>query len=180
MFTVAANLTYIPGLSEDEFGEAVYGTGMKAAKLAYDDVADHLLEDVREYPPSPNRKMEWVSEAQKRWARWAYMAGILPYVRTFDYQRGWVFTEPQLKDGKITVILKNGDLRNYRNENYFPFVGGGLMQNNANQYQQRFHTITGWKQVQPIADSWLLAYIDRFKMHLDELLQKKMAELFRT
>lgn len=166
MYEVTTVLTFIPDFNSALVEESLQQIGLSAAKAAYSEVHDPMLKEVSEYPPPRSGQVKWVSDAQRRWAHWAYMAGILPYTRSFNYQRGWALSEPKEKGGMITVILSNSNLHNYRDQDYLPFVGGGFMKGNTNSWQQPFHTDWGWKRSQPIAAGWFEAYLEVFVKEL--------------
>lgn len=93
--------------------------------------------DMKKYPGPVVYPIEWESEAQERWSRWALGQDILPSTRTGEFFRNY--------DVRVNRALAESAIVN--TSEYADFLVG--------EQQQRFHGNTGYRKITSYEDDLL-------------------------
>lgn len=148
----------IIGFLED-YEDFAYGVFQETAN----EIAPHVLDELRDEPGKPTYPIQWTSEKQRR----AFFAtdgfgGGIPYRRTGKLAKAWIAEARRDGDSFLFVIENPAKAA--------PFVYGSLAQNrtSALRFQQRFHANTGWQPATDTVAFWQEAFREQFTDKLDE------------
>jgi len=147
----------------ERFDELVAEAGEETAR----ELTPELLAELDYTPPKrsyPSQyPIEWTSEKQRRayWASGGFGAGI-PHKRSGGLTAAWEVVTERTSTGFRLVVRNLADGAR--------FVVGSLAKDivAASRFQQRFHTITGWKLASPIVHGWMDLAQDMVQAKLGE------------
>lgn len=139
---VASNFRQLGKLNRfaKEYPQAVKIAAQNAAR----EITPGLLQDLAVAPPRPRRKIEWTTERQRRayFATNGFGRGI-PSRRTGGATLQWKVNFATSKDVVTMTVSNPNDYLRYVRVN--PKRGRSQI--------QRFHKITGWREVSPIIET---------------------------